>query len=48
MEYQKIINLWTIHQINYPHLEPKNCDEINDDVRKTYNTNSQIKSKLLY
>ena len=45
MEYQKILNL--LHNTpNQPtKLTTKNWVEINDDIRGTYNTNSQIKFK---
>ena len=41
MEYQKIINLLAINQINHPNLEQK----IGFESRGTYNTNNQIKFK---
>ena len=45
MEYQKIINL-SDNTPNQPtKFRTKNLVEINDDLRRTYNTNSQIKSK---
>ena len=42
MEYQKIINFWdnTINQSTK--FRTKNCVEINDDLRGTYNTGSKI------
>ena len=45
MEHQKILNL--VHNTpNHPtKLKTKNWFEINDDVRGTYNSNSQIKFK---
>ena len=45
MEYQKILNL--LHNTpNQPtKLRTKNWVEINDDIRGTYNTNSQNKFK---
>ena len=45
MEYQKIINL-SDNTPNQPtKFRTKNLVEINDDLRRTYNTNSQIKFK---
>ena len=45
MEYQKIANLID-HTSNQPStFRTKNCDEINDKSRGTYNVNSQIKFK---
>ena len=45
MEYQKLINLLDNTPSQPPKFRIKNCVEINDDVRGTYNTNSQIKCK---
>ena len=42
MEYQKLTKS---NQINHLNLEQKNWVDINDDARRTYNTNSQIKFK---
>ena len=45
MEYQKIINL-SDNTPNQPtKFRTKNLVEINDDLRRTYNANSQIKFK---
>ena len=46
MEYRKIINLLDITSNQLSQFRIKNCVEINDDSRKTCNTNSQIKLKL--
>ena len=45
MEYQKIANLIDMHKINPLNLEQKNCVEIFDELRGTYNVKSQIKFK---
>ena len=43
MEYEKIINLLD-NTTNQPNkLKTKSWVEINDDSRRTYNTNSEIK-----
>ena len=45
MEYQKIINLLD-NTLNQPSkFRTKNWVKINDDLRETYNTNSQSKLK---
>ena len=45
MEYQKIANL-IYDALNQPSkFKTKNCVEINDESRETYNVNSQIKFK---
>ena len=46
MDYQKIMSLLdnTLNQLTK--LTMKNWVEINDDARKTHNTNSQIKFKI--
>ena len=43
MEYQKIINLLENTPYQVTKFKTKNWVEINDDLRGTYNTNSQIK-----
>ena len=43
MEYQKIINLLDNTPNQVTKFKTKNWVEINDDLRGTYNTNSQIK-----
>ena len=43
MEYQKIINLLDNTSNQQTIFRTKDCVEINDDARGTYNTNSQIK-----
>ena len=43
MEYQKIINLLDNTPNQRTKLRTKNSVEINDEERRTYNTNSQIK-----
>ena len=43
MEYQKIIKLLDNTSNQLSRFRTKNWVEINDDSRKTYNTNSQIK-----
>ena len=40
MEYQKVINLLDITPNQPSKFRTKNCIEINDDARRTYNTNS--------
>ena len=40
MEYQKVINLLDITPNQPSKFRTKNCIEINDDPRRTYNTNS--------
>ena len=46
MEYQKIANLLDDASSNQPSkFKTKNCVEINDESRGTYNTNSQAKFK---
>ena len=45
MEYQKIINLSDNKPNHQSKFRIKNCVEINDDSRGTYDTNSQIKFK---
>ena len=47
MEYQKIISLLDNTPNEPSKLRTKNWVEINDDVRGTYNTNSQIKFETL-
>ena len=47
MEYQKLINLLD-NTPNQPFkFRTKNWVEINDDLHRTYNTNSQIKFKTM-
>ena len=46
MEYQRIVNLLDNTPNQSTKLRTKNWVEINDDSRRTYNTNSQIKLKL--
>ena len=46
MEYQRIINLLDNTSNQSSKFKTKNWIEMNDDRRGTYNTNSQIKSKL--
>ena len=42
MEYQKLINLLD-NTLNQPSkFKTKNCAEVNDDLRGTYSTDSQI------
>ena len=43
MEYQKIINLLDNTPKQSSKFRTKTYVEINDDARRTYNTNSQIK-----
>ena len=43
MEYQKIVNLLDNTSNKPSKFRTKNCVEINDESRGTYNTNSQIK-----
>ena len=46
MEYQKIANLLDDNESNQPSkFRTKNWVEINDELRGTYNVNSQIKFK---
>ena len=45
MEYQKIIYLLHNTPNQSSKFRTKNCLEINDDARETYNINSQIKFK---
>ena len=45
MEYQKIVNLIDDASNQASKLRTKNCVEINDESRGTYNVNSQIKFK---
>ena len=46
MEYQKIMNFLD-NTLNQPtKFRTKNCVEIHDDLRGTYNTNSQTKFKI--
>ena len=46
MEYQKIANLLDDASSNQPSkFKIKNCVEINDESRGTYNVNSQAKFK---
>ena len=45
MEYQKIINLLSNTSNQPSKFRTKNCVEINDESRGTYNTNSHIKFK---
>ena len=47
MEYQKIINLLNDTPNQPTAIRTKNWVEINDDARGTYNSNSQIKFKIL-
>ena len=48
MEYQNIIN-FSDNTPNHPNrFRTKNWVEINNDSRRTYNTNSQTKSKTSY
>ena len=47
MEYQKIANLLDDASSNQPSkFKIKNCVEINDESRGTYNVNSQVKFKF--
>ena len=46
MQYQQK-NLLDNSSIQPTKFRTKNCVEINDDARGTYNTNSQIKFKIL-
>ena len=43
MEYQKIINLLDNTPIQPTKFRTNNWVEINNDARRTYNTNSEIK-----
>ena len=45
MEYQKIANLIDDASNQPSKFKTKNCVEINDESRGTYNVNSQIKFK---
>ena len=45
MEYQEILNLLDNTAIQLSKFTTKICVEINDDSRRTFNTNSQIKFK---
>ena len=45
MEYQKTINFLDNTPNQPTKFRTKNCFEINDDARGTYNTNIQIKYK---
>ena len=47
MEYQKIVNLLDNASNQPSKYRTKNWIEINDDARRMYNTNSQIKFKTL-
>ena len=48
MEYQKIANLLDDNKSNQPFkFKTKNWVEINDESRRTYNVNSQIKFKTI-
>ena len=47
MEYQKIINLLDNTSNQPSKFRTKNWAKINDDLRRTHNTNSQIKFKTL-
>ena len=46
MEYKKIMNLLN-NKPNQPYFRTKNWIEINDDSRRIFNTNSQIKFKTI-
>ena len=46
MEYQKIITLLDNKPNQTTKYKIKNCVEINDEERRTYNINSQIKFKI--
>ena len=46
MEPQKIINLLDSTRSQPTKFRTKNCVEVNDDSRESYNTNSQIKFKI--
>ena len=45
MKYQKIINLLDNTSIQPSKFKTKNWIEMNDESRRTYDTNSQIKFK---
>ena len=45
MEYQKIINSLDNATNQVSKFRTKNCVEINDDTRGTYNTNNQTEFK---
>ena len=47
MEYQKIINLLNNTPNQPAKFRTRNWIEINDNAHRTYNTNSQIKFKIL-
>ena len=46
MEPQKIMNLLDSTRSQSTKFKTKNCVEVNDDSRGSYNTNSQIKFKI--
>ena len=46
MEYQKIINLLDDTTNQPSKFKTRNCVEINDESRETYDCNSDIKLKL--
>ena len=46
MQPQKIINLLDSTRSQLTKFRTKNCVEVNDDSRGSYNTNSQIKFKI--
>ena len=46
MEPQKIMNLLDSTRNQPTKFRTKNCVEVNDDSRGSYNTNSQIKFKI--
>ena len=48
MEYRNIINLLDITPNQLSQFRTKNCVEINDDSRKTYNTNSSCDDSDAY
>ena len=45
MKYQKIINFLDLTPNQQSKFRTKNLVEINDDARRAYNSNSQIKYK---
>ena len=46
MEYQRIANLVDDNTLDQPSkFRARNCIEINDESRRSYNVNSQIKFK---
>ena len=47
MKHQKIINMLDNTSIKPSKFRTRNCVEVNDDLRGTCNTDSQIKSKTL-